>query len=190
ARGRAPPAGWRRGRSHTTSRKAACPFAIAPRTTRRRRLPAGWGSGRRPVRRLPPEPTPAAVRPTTGGAGGGAPGHSAIGSTPVSSTEHSCSHACWSTDEIDRGEQCDPDDVDEVPVVGDNDRRGRLRRGELAHRGASQQEDEGDQPADDVQPVETGGQVEDAAVSAAGDGGPVAHQVVVLIGLTEDEEQS
>ena len=36
--------------------------------------------------------------------------------------------------EVDRREQADPHDVDEVPVVGHDDRRGGLRRRELAQR--------------------------------------------------------
>src|SRR6185312_6553654 len=36
-----------------------------------------------------------------------------------------------SADEVDDGEQADPDDVDEVPVIRHDDRRGGLLRGEL-----------------------------------------------------------
>src|SRR5271155_1839753 len=131
-------------------RKAACRCATAPKTTPRRQPVGGGGKKRRPPGRPPKGPPTAAFRPTNGDVGDAAPGPSAIGSTPVSSTEHSCSYARWSSDEIDRGEQGDPHDVDEVPVVRDDDRRGGLRRSELAHRGAGQQEDERDQPADDV----------------------------------------
>src|SRR6201999_3026327 len=108
----------------------------------------------------------------------------------VSSTEHSCSYARWSSDEINRGEQGDPHDVDEVPVVRDDDRRGGLRRSELAHRGAGEQEDEGDQAADDVQAVEAGGQVEDRPVGTAWDGRSMGDQVVVLVSLSADEERA
>src|SRR5919107_1703586 len=59
-------------------------------------------------------------------------------------------------DQVDRGEEPDPHDVDEVPVVGDHDGRGRLRRRESAHRGPDEQVDEGDQAPDDVQRVEAG----------------------------------
>ena len=48
-----------------------------------------------------------------------------------------------------------------MPVVRDDDRGSGLSGGELAHRGAGQQEDEGDEAADDVQAVKSGGQVED-----------------------------
>src|ERR1700710_2578459 len=65
-----------------------------------------------------------------------------------------------SADQIDRCEQPDPDDVDEVPVVRHNDRRRRLSRGALAQRGPNQEEQECDQTADDVQSVEAGGEKE------------------------------
>src|SRR6478609_1007167 len=57
-------------------------------------------------------------------------------------------------DQVDRGEEPDPHDVDEVPVVGGHDGRGRLCRREPAHRGPDQEEDERDQAPDDVQGVE------------------------------------
>src|SRR3954453_2312217 len=56
---------------------------------------------------------------------------------------------CWgfgrtargrSTDEIDDGEQADPDDVDEVPVVRHDDRGGGLSRSELAESGSDEEE--------------------------------------------------
>src|SRR3954468_24288187 len=69
--------------------------------------------------------------------------------------------ASWaSSDEVDDGEQPDPHDVDEVPVVRHDDRGRGLSGGELAELGADQQEDEGDEPTDDVQAVEAGGEVE------------------------------
>src|SRR4051812_8061355 len=64
-------------------------------------------------------------------------------------------------DQVDRGEEADPDDVDEVPVVGHDDRGGRLLVGEpLGRVGASEDEQEGDEAARHVQAVEAGGQVE------------------------------
>src|SRR5687768_1086530 len=57
-------------------------------------------------------------------------------------------------DQVDRGEEPDPHDVDEVPVVGDHDRGGRLCGREPAHGGPDEQEDERDEPADDVEAVE------------------------------------
>ena len=41
-----------------------------------------------------------------------------------------------------------------------------------------------------MQAVEAGGQIENAAVNAAGDRGAVRHQRVVLVSLAEDEEQA
>src|SRR5271165_7036874 len=38
--------------------------------------------------------------------------------------------------------------------------------------------------------MEAGGQEEDRAVGAAGDGGPMGHQVEVLVALAEHEEQA
>src|SRR3954452_13281327 len=62
-----------------------------------------------------------------------------------------------SSDEVDDGEEPDPHDVDEVPVVRHDDRGGGLGGGELAELGADEQEDERDEPTDDVQAVEAGG---------------------------------
>ena len=68
-------------------------------------------------------------------------------------------------DQVDRREQTDPDDVDEVPVVRHDDGADGLLVGELpGHVGAAEDEQEGDQPAGDVQAVEAGGEVEDRAV--------------------------
>src|SRR6202000_3345116 len=104
------------------------------RTTRRQQRLAVVGSRWRLARQLPKVPPAAAIPPTTGDANGAAPGYSAIASTPVSSTEHSCSCARWSSDEINRGEQGDPHDVDEVPVVGEDGRRVGLRGRDVIHR--------------------------------------------------------
>src|SRR4051812_12771513 len=94
-------------------------------------------------------------------------------------------------DQVDRGEEPDPHDVDEVPVVGDHDGRGRLCRREAAHGGADEQEDEGDQPSDDVQRVEAGRQEEDRAVRRRRDrGGVLGHEDAVLVRLAEDERES
>ena len=78
-----------------------------------------------------------------------------------------CVGLTWlgSLDQVDRREQADPDDVDEVPVVGHDDGAGRLLVGEaLGGVRAAEHEQEGDQAAGDVQAVEAGGQVEDRAV--------------------------
>src|SRR5690606_40927857 len=89
----------------------------------------------------------------------------------------------WLTDEINRGKQRDPNDVDEVPVIRNDDGCSGLRRRELADLRAEQQEHECDEAADDVQAVETGGHVEHRAVHAAGDGRAVLHQGDVLVAL-------
>src|SRR5882724_10533122 len=64
------------------------------------------------------------------------------------------SHQRPSVDEVDRGEQADPHDIDEVPVVGDNDRADLLlvRKGPGRVR-AAQHEQERDEPAGHVQAV-------------------------------------
>src|SRR5215218_10434786 len=94
-------------------------------------------------------------------------------------------------DQVDRGEEPDPHDVDEVPVVGDHDGGGRLGGREAAHGGPDEHEDEGDEAADDVQRVEAGGQVEDRAVRRGRDRRVVVHdQVAVLVRLPEHERQA
>src|SRR5919107_1798821 len=94
-------------------------------------------------------------------------------------------------DQVDRGEEPDPHDVDEVPVVGDHDRRGRLRRREPAHGGPDEHEHEGDQATDDVQRVEPRRQVEDRAVGGRRDAGAVlGDQHAVLVGLATDEHRA
>src|SRR5918995_6433765 len=92
-------------------------------------------------------------------------------------------------DQVDRGEEPDPHDVDEVPVVGDHDRRGRLCRREAAHRGPDEQVDEGDEAPDDVEAVEAGRQVEDGSVGGRRDRRPLLDQLYVLVALAEDERQ-
>src|SRR5271170_2000491 len=140
-----------------TSRRSACRCAPTPAPIRRRRQPAAWGSAWRPAHRPEAAPPAAAGRPTGVAVAGGGTGlssataHFALRATPELPSP--C-RPLRSSDEVDGGEQRDPDDVDEVPVVGDNDRRGGLRGGELAHRGAREQIDERDKTADDVQTVE------------------------------------
>src|SRR5204863_4978139 len=67
-------------------------------------------------------------------------------------------------DQVDDGVETDPDDVDEVPVVGHDDGAGRLLRGEPPYVSPGQQQDEGDEAAEHVQPVKAGRDVEDRAV--------------------------
>src|SRR3712207_3474666 len=52
-------------------------------------------------------------------------------------------------DQVDRGEEPDPHDVEEVPVVGVHDGRGRLRRRETAHGGPDEHVHEGDQRSEE-----------------------------------------
>src|SRR3954465_1673635 len=94
-------------------------------------------------------------------------------------------------DQVDRGEQPDPHDVDEVPVVGDHDGRGRVWRREPAHGGTDEQEDEGHEAPDDVQGVETGRQEEHRPVGGRRDRRVVLHhQGAVLVRLAEHEGQT
>src|SRR5580704_11784879 len=66
-----------------------------------------------------------------------------------------------SVDQVDRGEQPDPDHVDEVPVVRHDNRAGLLLERESFGRECSaEQEQEGDETAADVQSVEPGGEEE------------------------------
>src|SRR6187401_1845358 len=96
-----------------------------------------------------------------------------------------------SADEVDDGEQPDPHHVDEVPVVRHDDRGGGLRGRELAELGPDEKEDERDQPACDMEGVESGRHVEDGAVGAGGDRGLVlGDERVVLVRLAEHEERA
>src|ERR1700689_203480 len=66
-----------------------------------------------------------------------------------------------SVDQVDGRVQADPHDVDEMPVVRDDDRADLLFLGEpLGRERSAKQEEERDQAAGDVQSVEPGGQVE------------------------------
>src|SRR6266702_6333961 len=72
-----------------------------------------------------------------------------------------------SSDDVDGGKQADPDDIDEVPVVGHHDGADLLFLGEgLGGEGPSQQEKERHQPAGNVQAVESGGDIEHRPVAA------------------------
>src|SRR6478735_6473659 len=69
-----------------------------------------------------------------------------------------------SLQDVDHDEQGDPHDVDEVPVVGGDDRAGGLRvRVVTGGEGAADDEEERDQPTGDVHAVEAGGEVEHRA---------------------------
>src|SRR5213592_1173601 len=70
-----------------------------------------------------------------------------------------------SVDQVDGREEPDPHNIDEMPVVGDDDRADLLLVREAPGGvGAPEQEDERDQPAGDVQAMESRGQEEDRAV--------------------------
>src|SRR5947209_5713757 len=87
-------------------------------------------------------------------------------------------------DQVDRGEQADPDDIDEVPVVGHDDGGGGLLVGEpLGRVRSAQYQQERDQAARHVQPVEAGGQVEHRAVRVRTERDPVLPDEV---GVLED----
>src|SRR3954452_12981642 len=97
---------------------------------------------------------------------------------PLSSVE-------WSSDEVDDGEQADPDDVDEVPVVGHDDRRCRLGGRERPERAPDEQEHEGDQPAEHVQAVKAGRYVVDGPVAVGGQREVVVHEVLERLAADE-----
>src|SRR5690625_4079728 len=98
----------------------------------------------------------------------------------------------WSDEdleEVDDEEHRQPHDVDEVPVVGHDDGAGRLEVPEpVGGVGPAEDVQEGDEPADHVQRVEAGHDVEDRAVRAGGDRHPVADEFGVLEDLAGDEE--
>src|ERR1700729_962484 len=93
-----------------------------------------------------------------------------------------------SVDQVDGREQANPHDIDEVPVIGDDDRADLLLLGKALGRvGAPEQEDERDQAAGDVQPVESGGQEEDRPVVGGLQRYPVPDQGEVFVALAADE---
>src|SRR3954454_9964417 len=96
-----------------------------------------------------------------------------------------------SLDDVDRREQTDPHHVDEVPVVGDDDRAHRLLVGEaFGDIGPPEHEQERDETTGHVEAVEAGGQVEHRAVRRAGDGGVFLDQRGVLRHLARDEDRA
>src|SRR6516164_2542888 len=92
---------------------------------------------------------------------------------------------CASPDEVDGGEQADPHDIDEVPVIGHDDGADLLFLGETPGGvGAPEQEEERDEPTGHVQAVEPGRNVEDRPVPAGGQRQALlADQVEVLVSL-------
>src|SRR5882757_2684831 len=95
-------------------------------------------------------------------------------------------------DQVDGGEEADPDDIDEVPVVGHDDRSGGLLVGEpLCRVRSPEDQQERDQTARHVQAVEAGGQIERRAVRVRTERDPVLlDQVRVLEDLTADEHRA
>src|SRR3954447_17909617 len=94
-----------------------------------------------------------------------------------------------SLEQVDGGEQGDPDHVDEVPVVRGHDGAGGLRMPEPASRErASDDQQEGDQASRDVQAVEARREVEDRAVAVSADLQPLTDQAGVLVHLSGDED--
>jgi len=80
--------------------------------------------------------------------------------------------------QVNHREQADPDDIDEVPVVRHDDRRGGLAMGESTrYIRAREDEQEGDQTAGYVHSVEAGGQVEDRAESRRRERNPFFHKL-------------
>src|SRR4029453_4663263 len=93
------------------------------------------------------------------------------GMTPVSG----------SLEQVDRGEEGDPDDVDEVPVVRRDDGADGLgMRVALGGERAAENEQESDESAGHVQTVETSGQVEDRPITVRGEGDVLAGQLGIL----------
>src|SRR5690606_1676011 len=102
-----------------------------------------------------------------------------------------CSGSDEELEEVDDEEHPDPDDVDEVPVVGHDDGAGGLQVAEtVGGEGAPDDVEEGDEAADHVQGVEARHDVEDRAVRAGAHGDAVGDELGVLVGLAGDEERS
>src|SRR5690606_36585376 len=91
-------------------------------------------------------------------------------------------------EDVDDEEEADPHDIDEVPVVRHRDSTRGLTVREVLHSvGATDHEEEGDEPTDDVEAVEAGRDVEGASVRARTDGDVLAHEVGALENLTRDK---
>src|SRR5215472_11872242 len=97
-----------------------------------------------------------------------------------------------STDQVDGGEQADPHDIDEVPVIGHDDGADLLFLSDFPGCvGAPEQEEERDEPAGDMEAVEPGRNVEHRPVAAGRQRQVLfADQVEVLIPLAEDEVEA
>src|SRR5690606_6372947 len=88
-------------------------------------------------------------------------------------------------------EKAEPDHVDEVPVVGDDDCACRFLVAEVGDGvRASDNEEEGDETASDVQAVEAGREVERRAVRVGRQCDTFADESRVLPDLAGDEDRS
>src|SRR6478672_13286729 len=96
-----------------------------------------------------------------------------------------------SLEQVDRGEEGDPDNVDEVPVVRGHDGADGLgMRVAPGGEGPGDDEQEGDEPARDVHAVEPGGQEEDRAVAVGRERDALTGELGVLVDLAADEERA
>src|SRR5688572_19183812 len=88
---------------------------------------------------------------------------------------------------VDRHEQEQPDDVDEMPVPGRRLEAEMLPWSKMSLAGAQQADDQKDRPDDDVEAVEAGRHEKGRAVNIAFE---VERRLDVLIGLDAGEQQS
>src|SRR3954454_7197804 len=94
-----------------------------------------------------------------------------------------------SLEEVDRAEQPDPHDVDEMPVVRDDDGARRLFMSEPTRRvRPPKDEEERDQTPGDVCAVKAGREEEHRAEAGGAQGQALVHQAGVLVDLAADEE--
>src|SRR5699024_10880353 len=93
--------------------------------------------------------------------------------------------------QVDDAEQTDPDDIDEVPVIGHADCECGFVMAELLRSvGSSDHEQEADESDGHVDAVEPCGQVEDGSVAVGVDGDALADEGRVLHDLTGDEDRA
>src|SRR5690625_2220841 len=91
-------------------------------------------------------------------------------------------------DYVDDPEHSDPDHVDEVPVGGSHDgKRCLMLHAALRGEGAANPEQEGTEPADHVQAVESCREEKYRAAGTGGDGKSSFHQLGVLENLSRNE---
>src|ERR671918_2696873 len=95
-----------------------------------------------------------------------------------------------SSEQVDGAEQAQPDDVDEVPVVGGHLDGVVVAGGELPGAGPQEHDQDERGTAGHVGAVEAGQGVEGRAEHAAGQGQALADQLGVLIGLPAQEGET